>query len=112
VVAIVDQGRIRVQGSPDSLKAELRGDTITLGLAGAPDGNAAIARVESVPGVVDVTLADGVLRARAEAGARAVPLILAALDQSGVDVASATVARPSLDDVYLRHVGRAFEAVA
>ena len=30
----------------------------------------------------------------------------------GVMVASATVARPSLDDVYLRHAGRAFEAVA
>jgi ABC-2 type transport system ATP-binding protein len=29
-----------------------------------------------------------------------------------VAVSSATVARPSLDDVYLRHVGRAFEAVA
>ena len=112
VVAILDQGRIRVQGSPDSLKAELRGDTITLGIAGGPDGEAAIAQVESVPGVFDVTLTDGTLRARAEAGARAVPLILAALDQSGVDVASATVARPSLDDVYLRHVGRTFEAVA
>ena len=28
---------------------------------------------------------------------------------AGIDVASVTVARPSLDDVYLRHAGRAFE---
>jgi ABC-2 type transport system ATP-binding protein len=34
--------------------------------------------------------------------------VLAALDGAGVEVASVTVARPSLDDVYLRHVGRAF----
>jgi ABC-2 type transport system ATP-binding protein len=37
-----------------------------------------------------------------------VPAVLSALDGAGVAVASVTVARPSLDDVYLRHVGRAF----
>jgi hypothetical protein len=29
-----------------------------------------------------------------------------------VETASVTVARPSLDDVYLRHVGRTFEVAA
>ncbi|HEX2498237.1 MAG TPA: ABC transporter, partial [Actinomycetes bacterium] len=37
-----------------------------------------------------------------------VPAVLAALDRAGVPVAAVTVARPSLDDVYLRHVGRRF----
>jgi ABC-2 type transport system ATP-binding protein len=49
------------------------------------------------------------VRARADIGARAVPLVLAALDDAGVTVGSVTVARPSLDDVYLRNAGRAFE---
>ncbi len=48
------------------------------------------------------------LRARADEGARAIPAVLAALDAAGVPVAAATVARPSLDDVYLRHAGRTF----
>ena len=52
------------------------------------------------------------VRARAEAGASMIPTALAVLEQGGVDVTSATVARPSLDDVYLRHAGRAFEEVA
>jgi ABC-2 type transport system ATP-binding protein len=34
---------------------------------------------------------------------------MAALDAHGVKVASVTFARPSLDDVYLRHAGRAFQ---
>ena len=34
--------------------------------------------------------------------------MLAALEAEGVKVASVTVARPSLDDVYLRYAGRAF----
>jgi ABC-2 type transport system ATP-binding protein len=66
----------------------------------------------SVPGLRDV-VADGVrLRARADSGARAVPAVLAALDGAGLGVAAVTVARPSLDDVYLRYAGRTFEEVA
>jgi ABC-2 type transport system ATP-binding protein len=34
--------------------------------------------------------------------------VLATLDSHGVGVASVTVARPSLDDVYLRYAGRTF----
>jgi ABC-2 type transport system ATP-binding protein len=37
-----------------------------------------------------------------------VPAVLAALDAHGVAAASVTLARPSLDDVYLRHAGRRF----
>ncbi|MGW5237048.1 thiamine pyrophosphate-dependent enzyme, partial [Streptomyces nodosus] len=37
--------------------------------------------------------------------AAAMPVLLGALEREGVAVASATVARPSLDDVYLRYAG-------
>jgi len=50
------------------------------------------------------------LRARSDDGARAVPHVLQALEAGGVQVTSVTVARPSLDDVYLRHAGRTFDA--
>jgi len=35
--------------------------------------------------------------------------VLAALDAHGVKANTVTLARPTLDDVYLRHVGRAFD---
>ena len=38
--------------------------------------------------------------------------ILAERARAGVSVSAITVARPSLDDVYLRHTGRAFRAAA
>jgi ABC-2 type transport system ATP-binding protein len=41
-----------------------------------------------------------------------VPAVLAALEGGGVPVDSVTVARPSLDDVYLRYAGRSFEVAA
>jgi ABC-2 type transport system ATP-binding protein len=37
-----------------------------------------------------------------------VPALLAALERAGVAVSAATVARPSLDDVYLRYAGRRY----
>ena len=49
-----------------------------------------------------------VLRARVENGGRAVPVIFSVLEAAGIGVASVTVARPSLDDVYLHHTGRDF----
>ena len=61
-----------------------------------------------VPDLRDVVVEARTLRARADSGARTVPAVLAALEAPGVGVAAVTVARPSLDDVYLRHAGRAF----
>jgi ABC-2 type transport system ATP-binding protein len=105
-VAIVDAGRVAVEGTPEQLKSELRGDAVLIDLAGP--SAAALPALGRVSGLREVA-ADGTrLRARADSGAHAVPAVLAALDEVGVQVASVTVARPSLDDVYLRHVGRAF----
>ena len=68
----------------------------------------AVTALAAVPGLSE-SLVDGrSLRARADRGASAVPAVLSALDGAGIGVASVTVSRPSLDDVYLRHTGRAF----
>ena len=48
------------------------------------------------------------ISARADDGAAAVPALLGALERAGVSVTGATVARPSLDDVHLRHAGRRY----
>jgi ABC-2 type transport system ATP-binding protein len=49
-----------------------------------------------------------VVRARVPNGAQAIPVILGALDNAGIEVAAVTTARPSLDDVYLHYTGRDF----
>jgi ABC-2 type transport system ATP-binding protein len=107
-LAIVDQGRVVAEGRPDDLKAELRGDAIVVELEQAPRNGEVLNALERVPDLHDVTVEAQTLRARAENGARRVPAVLAALEGAGVGVAAVTVARPSLDDVYLRHAGKAF----
>jgi len=67
-----------------------------------------VSSLDALQGVRDVVVEGRLLHARADNGARMVPVVLAALEAAGIGVASVTVARPSLDDVYLRHAGRAF----
>jgi ABC-2 type transport system ATP-binding protein len=107
-LAIVDRGRIVAQGTPDELKSELEGDTIQVELVD-PDHAAARRALEDVAGVGQASVDGRILRARARNGAVAIPAVLAALDAHGVKAASVTLARPSLDDVYLRHAGRTFD---
>jgi ABC-2 type transport system ATP-binding protein len=107
-LAIVDRGRIVAEGSPDALKSQLEGDRIQVELVDAHDGTARRA-LAGVDGVGDAALEGRTLHARARDGAAAIPAVLAALDAHGVKAASVTLARPSLDDVYLRHAGRSFD---
>jgi len=106
-LAIVDRGRVVAEGTPDQLKRELDGDTIQIELADPEVAGARVA-LGRVAGVDDVQLDGRTLRARAHDGSAAIPAVLAALGAHGVTATSVTLARPSLDDVYLRHAGRAF----
>ncbi|MCS5718662.1 ATP-binding cassette domain-containing protein [Herbiconiux sp. CPCC 205763] len=107
-LAIVDHGRVVASGTPEELKNELRGDTVVIELGAESDAGVALAAIARLDLLREVAAAGHVLRARADAGATALPLALALLDDAGIRVASATVARPSLDDVYLNHTGRTF----
>jgi ABC-2 type transport system ATP-binding protein len=97
------------QGSPERLKSELRGDAVDVELADGGVNRRATAVVASIQGLHETQLDGRLLRARADDGAAAVPVLLGALEAAGIRVVAVHVARPSLDDVYLRHAGRRFE---
>ena len=110
-LAIVDRGTVVAEGTPEELKRELRGDAIQVELAGSTDLNGSVhGALNDVLGIREVTVDGSELRARADDGGRAVPAVLQALEANRISVASVTVARPSLDDVYLKYTGRTFNA--
>jgi ABC-2 type transport system ATP-binding protein len=107
-VAIVDRGKVVAEGTPEELKRELRGDAIHVELEAVANG-AVDAALGGVEGVREVSVDGQLVRARADDGGRAVPAVLQALEAHGITVSSVRVARPSLDDVYLKYAGRTFE---
>jgi ABC-2 type transport system ATP-binding protein len=107
-VAIVDRGQIVAEGTPDQLKGQLHGDAVHIELADHTERGRLLAVLEGVPAVREIRMDGNHVSARADEGAAALPAVLSALDDAGVPVRAATVARPSLDDVYLRHAGRRF----
>ena len=107
-VAILDRGRVVVEGTPEALKASLGGDAVCLDLERAGDAAACLSRQEGVRGVVRendgeparfrVTVSDG-------------PRRLAALVDAArpFGIREVTLHRPSLEHVFLHHTGHAFE---
>ncbi|MGA5561326.1 ATP-binding cassette domain-containing protein [Streptomyces platensis] len=110
-LAIVDHGRVVAAGTPEELKSALRGDAVQVELVEPAGGDSrARAVLERVPELREITVDGCTVRGRTDDGARALPPVLAALDEAGIGVTSATLSRPSLDDVYLRHTGRSLTA--
>jgi ABC-2 type transport system ATP-binding protein len=107
-LAIVDRGRVVISGTPDELKGELRGDAVQVELPPDTDANLVRRVLGSLPEVRNVLIAGRDVSARSDDGAAAVPVVLAELQRAGIHAASVAVARPSLDDVYLRHTGRRY----
>jgi ABC-2 type transport system ATP-binding protein len=107
-LAIVDRGRVVASGTPDELKGELRGDVVQVALPADADTSLVRSVLGSLPEVRDVVIAGRDVSARSDDGAAAVPVVLARLQQAGIRAASVAVARPSLDDVYLRNTGRRY----
>jgi ABC-2 type transport system ATP-binding protein len=109
-LVIIDTGRVVAAGTPDGLKDQLHGDSVQIGLAARDVAQQAVTVLAGIDQVSGVS-ADGTrVRARVTDGARALPALIAALDAAGIRVLDVTVARPSLDDVYLRYAGRSFRS--
>lgn len=106
-LAIIDGGQIVADGTPDALKREIAGDVVTLGIAAS---NGELHRAEELlraqPYVRELHGGDDDLQLYVEHGANALPAILRTLDGDGLPIRSIALARPTLDDVFLRKTGR------
>ncbi len=120
-LAIIDHGSVVIAGSPEELKGSLRGDLLTIELRARDRAGEARAVLEALDGVSRVLLDDAQLYvtltsrqgdAQVVRGARAVPVVVGALDKAGLEVAQIALSRPSLDDVYLTATGHAFQRQA
>jgi ABC-2 type transport system ATP-binding protein len=106
-IAIIDGGKIVAEGTPDALKRDVAGDVVHLGIE-AHNGTMAKAQslLKSQSFVRELQDEKGGIRLYVESGAGALPNILRVLDSEGIELKEISLARPSLDDVFLKQTGR------
>ena len=107
-VAIIDDGKIVAEGTPDALKSELGSDVVTVGLK-AEQHEAARAVLSEVANLDHITDAAEGLAVYVDDGAAAVPDIVNLLADAGIRPGAMTLSRPTLDDVFLAATGRRIE---
>ncbi|MDP9101811.1 MAG: ATP-binding cassette domain-containing protein [Actinomycetota bacterium] len=101
---VMDHGVIVADDTGENLKATLSGDVITVGLDRDAEAGAEVVR--SAVEIRTVTVDGQRLHVTVERGDVAVAPVLRALEAAGHRAGSVTVARPTLDDVFLTLTGR------
>ncbi len=110
-LAIIDNGAIVSLDTPDALKRQIAGDIISLGLDAADAERVAAAmRAQSFLRELDPT--EQGLRLYVDRGEVVLPDVLRLLDQQRIPVRTVTLARPTLEDVFLRQTGRSLREAA
>jgi ABC-2 type transport system ATP-binding protein len=110
-IAVIDQGRVIAEGTPDELKARVGGERIEVTLEDQSQAPAAAAVLASIADGEPSNIEGGVcvpVRERRGAIAEAVRR----LDAAGVAIDDIAVRRPTLDDVFLTLTGHTAEEVA
>jgi ABC-2 type transport system ATP-binding protein len=106
-VAIVDHGRVIALGSPDELKGRYSADTIAVAAEASPAVLDAVAReLADEPAISSLVIEHQAIRVTATDATRAMAAVFGALASKGVPTRAASVARPTLDDVFMRETGR------
>ena len=106
-LAIIDDGRIVAEGTPDTLKQLIAGDVVTLGLE-MHNGEFQMAQslLQQQPFVREIHPGEGEVQLYVEQGEENLPAIMRLLDGAGLRIRKVALTRPSLDDVFLRKTGR------
>jgi ABC-2 type transport system ATP-binding protein len=107
-VAIIDDGTIVTEGTPQELKARMGHDVVSVGLEGAEPASAEAA-LQGLPGLERIVTEVDALALYVEDGAGSISEIVRRLERDQIPIGAISVSRPSLDDVFLEATGRRLE---
>jgi ABC-2 type transport system ATP-binding protein len=106
-LAIIDQGRVIAEGTPAELKRRYSGDTIAITPSLPPSRLPSLEHdLAGGPSVRAVSASGDSIRLAVTDATRAMAGVFGLLAERGIEVRSASLAQPSLDDVFLRETGR------
>jgi ABC-2 type transport system ATP-binding protein len=105
-IAIINQGKIAVEGRPAELKAQMGGDTINLVFS----DSALVDQAQTVLGdmATRIQIDRETLRLYLPSAAASVPAVVTRLQDNDITPLSLTLTQPTLDDVFLQVTGQRF----
>ena len=103
-IGIIDKGKIMVVDSPSRLKDELGGDIINIKING--EYSEIIESLKQLNYVKKIDIVDQNLRIKVEKGENVLPTILEFINSKGIVVTSVSLAKASLDQVFLKYTGK------
>lgn len=109
-VAIVDHGQVVALGAPAELKRQVAGDRLTFGYEGERDVTAAAAVVAGDPLVLEQRVDGTALQIYVHSGDVALPELMRRLGSGHAPPKTVHLARPTLDDVFIKLTGRTLAA--
>jgi ABC-2 type transport system ATP-binding protein len=107
-LAIIDGGTIVAEGTPEQLKAEMGHDVVSVTLDGT-DVETIETALTGLPGLERVVAEPGALALYVQDGPGSIAEVVRRLERDEIRVGAISVARPTLDDVFLKATGRRLE---
>ncbi len=104
-IAIMDRGKIIVEGTPAELKGNVGGDLVVLTFASGRVAHEAEVLLKKKLHTKDIKVELNSVHLYIKNGERMMPGMLRTLDAESMDVQNVTLSKPSLDDVFLKYTG-------
>jgi ABC-2 type transport system ATP-binding protein len=105
-IAIINAGVIKSEGTPGQLKRALGGDVVTLRLAVIKEESELMSILGPVAGVIGISREGTSVFVEATDGQEAVPKLVSALAQRGIEVKSVGVKERTLNEVFAKQIGK------
>jgi ABC-2 type transport system ATP-binding protein len=104
-IAVIDQGLVIAEGTPDQLKAQVGGERLEIHLCDGGRGEEAVAALASIASDRPF-LEDGSVRVPVAQRRGTIADAVRRLDDAGIAIDDIAVSTPTLDDVFLNLTGR------
>jgi len=105
-IAIIDNGKIIITGTPAELKSSVGGDAIVFNFQSEETAHKAETLLTEKIQVEKIQTTNNSVHLNIKDGERNMPDLLRLLDAKNLEAQSVTLSRPSLDDVFLKYTGR------
>jgi ABC-2 type transport system ATP-binding protein len=107
-IAVIDQGLVIAEGTPEELKSQVGGERLEIHLCDGDRSEEAVVALASIASDQPF-LEDGTVRVPVAERRGTIAAAVRRLDEAGIAIDDIAVSTPTLDDVFLTLTGRAVE---